>query len=460
MRINILIPVIIFAIAYGCKKDFLNEKPSTELIVPASLDDLKGLLDNTAGNINLTSALSQMSSDEYIFMDYSSWQSTGTATERNAYIWAKDIFEGEIERQDWNLPYSSIFYANNVLKGLEKISSSSSTEYKQLKGWALFVRAFAMSDLVKTFSVNYDPATSQTDLGIPIRLNPEIDELVTRSSVQQTYDRILSDLKVACSLLPSTFQQLNRNRPSKATAFALLSRVYLSMNKYKEAEAYADSSMTLYSKLIDYNNISQTSATPFLRDNDESLFYTQQVALYTITSNSISNTRVTVNPELIKLYSSNDLRLTVFFAKNTLGNYYVKRGYLGAGSYPFTGLATDEIYLIKSECLARRNEISLSMDKLNLLLKKRYKNTVPFIPLSAVTKEDALDKIILERRKELIWRGIRWSDIKRLNKLGSNITLTRNLNGVIYTLKPNDPRYAMPIPEDEISLSGIQQNVR
>ncbi|SEM08104.1 hypothetical protein SAMN05216436_101351 [bacterium A37T11] len=55
-------------------------------------------------------------------------------------------------------------------------------------------------------------------------------------------------------------------------------------------------------------------------------------------------------------------------------------------------------------------------------------------------------------------RGLRWMDIKRLNKEGANITLTRNLNGQIYTLPPNDPRFALPIPEDVIDLSGMQQN--
>ncbi|HEY0177744.1 MAG TPA: RagB/SusD family nutrient uptake outer membrane protein, partial [Pedobacter sp.] len=68
--------------------------------------------------------------------------------------------------------------------------------------------------------------------------------------------------------------------------------------------------------------------------------------------------------------------------------------------------------------------------------------------------------VLQERRKELIMRGIRWMDIKRLNKEGANITLTRKLNGNVYTLPANDLRFALPIPDDVIAFSGMKQNLR
>ena len=68
--------------------------------------------------------------------------------------------------------------------------------------------------------------------------------------------------------------------------------------------------------------------------------------------------------------------------------------------------------------------------------------------------------ILLERRKELLMRGLRWMDLKRLNMEGAAITLTRTVNGQVYTLPPNDLRYALPIPEDVIAISGMQQNPR
>jgi hypothetical protein len=73
-----------------------------------------------------------------------------------------------------------------------------------------------------------------------------------------------------------------------------------------------------------------------------------------------------------------------------------------------------------------------------------------------------LVKIITERRKELPFTGsARWEDLRRLNKDPQFAkTLIRQLNGQNYTLAPNDPKYTLPIPDIEIKLSGIQQNLR
>ena len=65
-----------------------------------------------------------------------------------------------------------------------------------------------------------------------------------------------------------------------------------------------------------------------------------------------------------------------------------------------------------------------------------------------------------ERRKELLFRGLRWSDLKRYNRDGAGISLERTVNGTTYTLPPNDLRYAIAIPEDIIKMTGMPQNPR
>lgn len=97
---------------------------------------------------------------------------------------------------------------------------------------------------------------------------------------------------------------------------------------------------------------------------------------------------------------------------------------------------------------------------LNSLLAKRY-NRNSFTPLAMMSREELLMRILRERRKELVYRGIRWSDLRRLNLDASTaITLRRNLNGDIYELKPNSANYTFPIPEDAILLGGYEQNPR
>ena len=250
----------------------------------------------------------------------------------------------------------------------------------------------------------------------------------------------------------------HRNRPSKSAAYGALARVYLSMNNYSNAEVYADSSLLLYNKLIDYNSVSQTSNTPFNGVNDEILFSANQIVAFgRLTSNSTSSV-YSCDSNLIKSYENNDLRKTLFF-RNTNGKFIVKRGYGRAGLYPFTGLATDEVYLIKAECAARRNDIDEALIYLNKLLVNRYRAGT-FIPVTTGTATETIMKILEERRKELILRGVRWGDIKRLNVIEPTIALTRTVGNEMYQILPNSPRYALPIPNDEIVMSGIEQNER
>ncbi len=124
-----------------------------------------------------------------------------------------------------------------------------------------------------------------------------------------------------------------------------------------------------------------------------------------------------------------------------------------------TSITMDELYLIAAESYARTNDIANAMNMLNSLLITRWK-TGTFVPFSASTKEGALQIIKEERRKELLFRGIRWADLKRYNRDGDAITLTRTIGGQTYTLPPNDPRYAIAIPEDIIALTGMPQNPR
>jgi hypothetical protein len=127
--------------------------------------------------------------------------------------------------------------------------------------------------------------------------------------------------------------------------------------------------------------------------------------------------------------------------------------------FSFQGLATDEVYLTRAESYARDSDIVSALNDLNALLKSRWKKG-SFNPFTATTASQALQLILTERRKELPFRGIRWMDIKRLNKEGAQIKLQRELNGITYEILPNGSRYVFPIPPDVIALSGMPQNSR
>ena len=449
--------IFLFALVciFGCSKK-LDLKPDSTLIIPESAKDLENILDNS-DIINSTPALAQLSADEYFIPTLQDWQGLPTPIQRNLYIWKPDIFEGATQLADWTVPYSAIFYSNSVLDILSKQNISNDTEKKNIKGWALFIRSYNLYILVSLYSKAYDEATANSDLGIPLKLSSDIKNIVPRSSVQKTYDQITNDIITASDLLNTNIIDGKRNRPSKIASYALLARVYLSMRKYDQAELYANKSISLYSTLIDYNSLDTTTASAFTYNSLETIYFTQQLPEYASTSYGLQRS-YGLDSNLVTIYEPGDLRLPIYFKKNSIDNYNFK-AINSLQEYPFTGLATDEMYLIKAECLARKGQIEESLLVLNSLIKTRMK-TGTFIAITANTAADALEKILVERQKSLVWRGLRWMDIKRFNLEGRNIMLTRNLSGTIYILEPNSPKYVLPIPDDEIALSGIQQNPR
>jgi tetratricopeptide (TPR) repeat protein len=296
----------------------------------------------------------------------------------------------------------------------------------------------------------YNEATSGTDMGIPLRLSADFNERSVRASVRDSYLQAIADLRQSASLLP--IQPLQVVRGSRPAAFAFLSRVYLSMRQYDAAGRYADSCLQLNNKLVDYNTLNPGDAYPIPRFNEETLVYSYNGP--TLITTPVGK----VDSLLYQSYDNADLRKTVCFKDNGAGRFGFKGSYSNSQGF-FAGVATDEVYLNRAECYARSGNVPAALADLNTLLQKRYK-TGQFIPVTATSSAAALAKILIERRKELLFRFIRWMDLKRFNLEGANITLTRVVHGTVYTLSPNDLRYALPIPEDIIALTGMPQNPR
>jgi hypothetical protein len=299
----------------------------------------------------------------------------------------------------------------------------------------------------------YNKVTANTDPGIPLKLSTDINEKIVRASSQATYNCIISDIKNAISDLPETPDK--RYLPSRPAAYGLLSRVYLSMQEYTEAGLYADSCLKLYNTLMDYNAIDPASDAPFTQFNDEDIYDTQ--AAY---PSGLYQGNAKVDSVLYSSFSDDDIRKQAFFSPNGDGTYFFKGNYTGKANDPtmFTGIATDEIYLTRAECLARRGDSLNALNDLNTLLGKRFKNG-SFIPYSLPVSEGTLKLILKERRKELMFRELRWTDLRRLNEEPEFAdTLYRFINGQRYQLLPGSERYTLQIDKRTIKISGIHQN--
>lgn len=455
--------VLIFMVtAISCQKqnDWLDAKRQQSDIVPTSLDDFQAILDNSVMNTNYP-IVGQLGADNYYVPDDNIGMMS--TVERNSYFWAADIFEGEAS-SDYTFCYTVIGFANIVLESLEDLAADASNlaYYNSIRGQALFFRSNMFFELASVFCKPFDVNTAATDLGICVRTSSNVNQIEPRSPVQNVYNQIIADLKLASTLLPVV--QSHKTRPSKPATFALLARTYLLMEDYVNAKQYADSALKYVDDLLDFNSNTISISKPYrfpdlLSGNDEVIFYAYTLGSNVTTPNESFN-RAFVDSALYNSYDDDDLRKTYFYSLATSGKPKFKGTYAGIGKN-FSGIATNEIYLIRAECNARLDNPGAAISDLNDLLEMRYR-TGAYSPFETTDADTALVKVLEERRKELPFTGqIRWQDLRRLNRDSRFAkVLARNVSSVLHQLPPNDKRYVYPFPQNEIDYAGIEQNER
>lgn len=441
---------LVSVLLMSCSKEWLEIKSDKKLVVPSNLNDAAAILENTVRmNEGMTPNLFDISCDDYAVAD--GILAAVTPWERNAYLWERTIFVDNKGAENWTYLYQQIYNANLALDVLNKLPIEKPTEiyHNEITGRALFFRAWGNYQLVNLFSPVYDPSTAENEKGIVLRTSIDLNKKTQRSSLQETYDAILNDLSAASTKLPD--KPSFKTHPSKGAAYALKAKTYLMMGYYEDALAYADSSLAINNTLIDYNTINTSLALPFTRFNEEVVFHST-VNIASI----IQGSNINISPNLYNMYEDSDIRKRAFFQLRN-GNLNFKGTYNNS-IVAFGGIGTSELYLIKAECLIRENRLTEAKEVLNALFKHRYDIDKS---VNYTNQRDFLDCLLQERRKELVMRGIRWTDLKRLNRSKETETvLMREVGGESYVLNPNDPLYVLPIPDIVIETSGIEQNKR
>lgn len=230
------IAIIVFLFASACNK-YLDKKPDKQLVVPATLQDVQALFDQNNLMNESGSLTGEASADNY-YLPQATYDALAAEQDKELYTWGRDIMARPPNA--WSELYNVVYDANIGLETLDKIprTAGNGQDWDNLKGSALFYRSYALQQVLFTWALAYDSLTADQDPGIPLRLNSDFNEPSVRSSVRESYRQLISDLKMAAGLLqphPSFV-----TRPSKAAAYGLLARIFLSMRNYAEAGLYAD----------------------------------------------------------------------------------------------------------------------------------------------------------------------------------------------------------------------------
>lgn len=427
----------------SCEK-YLDVKRDSNRAVPSNIRDYQLLLDFNNTMNNSSSNAPEILSDDY-YLSEADLNSITNANDRGMYGWdANDENGGH-----WQPQYRAILHTNIALEGLENINPSPSEIglWEETKATAHFFRAFYLEGVLQIFSLPYNSTTARNTPGVPIRLTSDFNVRTTRGTVQEGYDQVLNDLRISLKYLPNTIPF--KTRPNKAAAYGLMARVFLTMNQYDSSKYYSEKFLQLYDSLLNYNDLNPNATAPFSPFNKEIVFFCRSLV-----PTILVPTRAKIDSNLINSYRANDLRFNLYYRLNTDGTYRFKGDYGGSGvnsGYSFTGIVTDEQYLILAESLVRLDDIETALYWLNRLLVTRYR-TGFYIPISIQDKKELLSLIIMERRKSLVFRSARWRDLRRLSiDPEMAIIPKRIVGGVLKELQPGSNGYRQLLP------TGVKQ---
>jgi hypothetical protein len=232
-----------------------------------------------------------------------------------------------------------------------------------------------------------------------------------------------------------------------------LARLYLITGNYLQARDYAGEALALKGGPADFNTFQSNADYRAQMIRQEMIFYS--VSPYYSTS-LVSLAKI--DTTLYRSYVEADLRRYFYFDQRSDGSHRYRGGF--APNSLFNGITTGEACLIRAEANARLGETGKALEDLNYLLSRRY-TAGHFVPYTSSVRGEALSLILGERKKELLFHGTRWTDIRRLNfEPFYRRTLTRSLQGKTYQLPPGDPRFAYLLPLEVVRLTGMPQNKR
>nr|WP_121271052.1 RagB/SusD family nutrient uptake outer membrane protein [Pedobacter schmidteae] len=425
---TLAVPVLLTA---SCTK-FLDVKPKG-VIIAENIGDYESLL-NSGDIVNPFGSNNPIIYPTDDLKDITFNLQSQSSPRGSLYFWMEYINNSSVRPDMWVDLYRQIANLNVITEGVLSAKDGTEGQRKQLYAEAMVAKAFNYFHLLSVFSPAYGKTTAAADYGVPYVTSTDVSMATPpRPSLEASYQQLISDINAAIPDLPEN--NINNTRVTKYAAYGMLTRIYMSMADYINAAKYAD--MVLNSGQANILNYSAYlgSSLPQTTSNPEELWVRYS-----------NNTLFNYSEDLLSKYELNsDLRIRLLSRVES-----GVRKFGGSFIYnPNRGITYAEIYLDKAECLARAGNISDALDIVNNKIRKNRFETAKYTALSAGNTEAAITAVLAERRRELAFKGLRWIDMKRLDKDGRMEAVKRiaaDGTTVLATLAPGSTAYTFQIP--------------
>lgn len=442
-----ILSLILPAFIFGCDSFVEVTQPSGQLTTESIFEDRAtadaavtavyssmrdtGLL--TGSNLSITVKMGAYA-DELIF--YGNNSNTTLSFYNNTLLPANPQVNSW-----WKSAYNQIYSANAIIKGVSESKTLSQADRDQFKGEALFMRSILHFYLLNLYGDI--PYVTSTDYSI--------NSKVRRMTAVELYVKIKEDLLLSFSLLPDNYFTVDRTRPNKATAMALLARVYLYSKQWAEASnsaSYIINKNQVYKWETDINKIFFKESTTTIWQYRPALEGQNSAEGGAMILLSGPPADVALDPAFVNSFEVGDLRKQKWISSISRGSlvwffaYKYKTKLRTASSLEYSiQFRLAEQYLIRAEARANQGDLIGAKEDLN-----KIRNNAALANTQAVSQSDILIAVAKERTYELFTESAhRFFDLKRRGELD------KVLSAVKFGWNPTD--ILIPLPESELELN-------
>lgn len=408
-------------------------------------------------------------------------------TQTHSWLFNSDTFDGNAI---WQAQYGLVSTANNILNNIDNIKPLEGADYeaelallKKYKAIAYFARAYAYTQLVSGYCKNFDPATADKTLGLPLVTEVDVNAKPSRASLADTYKFIMEDLRLAKENFVDK-ENTDIIEPNYNAALALEARVALLHHDYQTAINDSKELMGKYSLITDADEFFA------MWQNDqgsEAIYVPQQTIDELLGGYSAFINCVDVAGEgkytagyipskgLMSLYDEDDIRLSTYFTQTGIYANAEKEdpnGYIlskfpgnpdlrkGNAKYEFNNMVkvfrVAESYLIAAEAQYRLN--GEGGEYLNQLRDARGAKRLGTVDGKPLTGNELFKAIKDEWAREMCGEGQRFMCLKRWNEGFTRMVPQNLVEGIIYTqnnvntltISPDNKRWVWELPSNEL----------
>ena len=353
----------------------------------------------------------------------------------------------------WAALYKVVNEANTFLENLDKAKDVAGNGYAQYAAEAKFLRALSYYHLNKLYAAPY--ALNPDGLSVPLRLKAEsgtADNDLVQSTTKEVYAQVLDDLSDAnIAALPAggkTYAAVTR--ASQGAAHVLRQRVYLEQQDWQKAivEGKAVTGYSLTKTVADAFSTYINSEAIFSFPMEPTNKGANQTALaYYYATGALFVIDTQYGYPAHKAYAlPADTRISLL-TEPVGGNLKLKK-YPDSSSYldwtPVFRLA--EVKLNLAEAYANANMTKDAIEQLSDVRRRSIAASDDIIDLTALSGNELLEAISLERRAEFVGEGLRALDATRHAE-----TIVKR-NG---TFTPQTNGYVWPIPTSERTVNKL-----